>query len=567
MPIYMRKDVQRCFKFSDHFFVGDTPAFFPPDKPPVLFRELRGSYLDVIRPKIAVQNWNDFHASNNWMIINAQRDIAKAISKKFDMDPSLNEAFNDLWVLLSDARIYRGTQESTIESDLQDAYKYAGQIAAGKTVDKRTFSRPVTRDDSRFVIFSDFHMTAFKKLPNYFKDFNYQLYLDVLPYYADEDYTLVENGDVEDCVLYEPDNDGSHDRLNSAPLTPPDLENPQPARITYPVRLDDGRWDKFLHIRYSKRRDLQKAIFNTFSAYYDLIRDRFISRGKYVRLIGNHDTYLDEYREKDLRDSVQEQLGNAVLVHDYLLITRLNEKGEKQICYLVIHGHQFDKDCMQHGGVPYAKSLGEIFTECAGWANQGADRAWREDDTKRWYIGDTYPDSLSSATAAKYPRDAAVDLVLDDVLSIEAAANSFFETLMDCQIAWEYFENSNAFQAFALEVWTGDEMYKLRHLDEITLCKRYLKHFQDEAGKDAPVPRLVIGHTHEPRQNAIWLDGKVDRVVDYYLNSGSAGRYQNLIWCIEIEENTERIVSWSRINGVLTRIPWRGTHGTLKHDI
>ncbi|PWT74182.1 MAG: hypothetical protein C5B46_04470 [Proteobacteria bacterium] len=562
MPIHMRKDVQRCFQFSDHFFVGDTPAYFPPDKPPVLFRQLRGSYLDVIRPKIAVQNWNDFHASNQWTIINAERDIAKAISKKFDMDASLNDAFNDLWVFMSDARMYEGSQDSTIKSDLQDSYRFAAMLAAGKTVDKQTFSRSVTRTDSKFVIFSDFHMTAFKKLPNYFKDFNYQLYLDVLPYYADEDYTLVENGDVEDCVLFEPDNDGAHDRLKSAPLTPPDLQNPQPAHIVYPVRLDDGRWDKFLHIRYSKRRDLQQAIFNMFSSYYELIRNRFISKGKYVRLIGNHDTYLDEYREKDLRDAAQEQLGGGVLVHDYLLIMRDN-----QIRYLVIHGHQFDKDCMQHGGVPYAKSLGEIFTECAGWANQGADRVWRENDTKRWYIGDTYSNELARATAAPYPRDATANLVFDDLLSIQSDAQSFFETLMKCQIAWEYFENADAFQAFALEVWTGDEMYKLRHLDEITLCKRYLKHFQDEAGKDAPVPKLVIGHTHEPRQNAIWRDDKGVHTAGWFLNSGSAGRYQNLIWGIEIEGNTDRIVSWSRIDGVLTRIPWKSQGDTLVHDV
>src|SRR5262249_38150992 len=157
------------------------------------------------------------HASNQWTIINAERDIAKAISKKFDMDASLNEAFNDLWVFMSDARTYEGSQDATIKSDLQDSYRFAAMLAAGKTVDKQTFRRSVTRTDSKFVIFSDFHMTAFKKLPNYFNDFNYQLYLDVLPYYADEDYTLVENGDVEDCVLFEPDNDGAHDRLKSAP--------------------------------------------------------------------------------------------------------------------------------------------------------------------------------------------------------------------------------------------------------------------------------------------------------------------------------------------------------------
>jgi hypothetical protein len=556
MPIYMRKDVQRCFKFSDHFFVGDTPAFFPPGKPPVLFRQLRGSYLDVIRPKISVQNWNDFHSSKTWLIFNAQRDITKAISEKFDMDPSLNDAFNDLWVLFAEALDYKGQQKSNLESDLDDAYKYAGKIAAGKTIDKLTFSRPVSRSDSKFVIFSDFHMTAFKKLPNYFYDFNYQLYLDVLPYYA-KDYCLVENGDVEDCVLFEPDNEGANARRKAAPNAFGIRE------IAYPVRLDDSRWDEFLHIRYTKRKELQDHIFEKFSDYYKLISDSFIKKGRYVRLIGNHDTYLDEYRENQLKNNIQDKLG-GVPVHDYLQITRDN-----QIRYLVIHGHQFDDSCMQHGSEPYAKSLGEMFTECAGWGNQGADRVWRDNDTKRWYIGDTYPNQLAWAAPEPFPADAKAKLALDDLQYIIEHARSFFETLMTAQIAWEYFENTDPFQAFALEVWTGDEMYKLRHLDEISLCNGYLKYFQDEAGKNALVPKLLIGHTHEPRQNATWFDSKdkITKTVGYYLNSGSVGRYQNLIWCIEIEDTTERIVSWSRIDGALKRIPWKSQGSTLVHDV
>ncbi len=402
-------------------------------------------------------------------------------------------------------------------------------------------------------------MTAFDKLPNYFSDFNYQLYLDVLGYYADEDYCLVENGDVEDCVLFEPDNEGAHARRKAAPNAFGIRE------IAYPVRLDDSKWDEFLHIRYTNRRELQDKIFKKFSGYYELINNRF--KGRYVRLAGNHDTYLDEFRENNLKDNVEKQLDNAVLVKDYLQITRLNENGDNQICYLVMHGHQFDGACIQHGETPYAKSLGEMYTECGGWANQGADRIWRENDTKRWYIGTTYQNQLAWSTAAEYPGDATMALVTNALGDIMPHAKSFIETLLDHQIAWEYFENSDPFDAFTLEVWTGDEMYKLRHLDEISLCNGYLSEFQKIKGNSAAVPKLVIGHTHEPRQNAVWLDGKVDRTVDYYLNSGSAGRYQNLIWCIEIEGTTDRIVSWSRINGVLTRIPWKSTHGTLVHDV
>ena len=54
--------------------------------------------------------------------------------------------------------------------------------------------------------------------------------------------------------------------------------------------------------------------------------------------------------------------------------------------------------------------------------------------------------------------------------------------------------------------------------------------------------------------------------MDWYLNSGSAGRYENLIWGIEIQGLTDRIVSWSKIDGELTRIYWKSNHGVLQHD-
>ncbi len=142
MPIYMRKDVQRRYSLPNNFFVGDTPAYFPLGKPPVLFRDARGSYLDVIRPQISQQNWEDFHSSKTWIVINAKRDIAKAISLKFDMDPSLNDAFDDLWVLLSEARAYEKHQKDNIKADLDDAYRYAAKAGRGPDRQQEYFQPP-----------------------------------------------------------------------------------------------------------------------------------------------------------------------------------------------------------------------------------------------------------------------------------------------------------------------------------------------------------------------------------------------------------------------------------------
>jgi hypothetical protein len=56
------------------------------------------------------------------------------------------------------------------------------------------------------------------------------------------------------------------------------------------------------------------------------------------------------------------------------------------------------------------------------------------------------------------------------------------------------------------------------------------------------------------------------RRIEFYINSGAAGRFENLIWCVEIEGGVERMLSWSDINGRLTRITWKSSHGLLEHE-
>lgn len=555
MPIYMRTDVKRRFGFGKQFSMGDTPVYIPLNGKPVLFRETGGSYLNVIRPQIASQNWENFHSPKTWTVLNAKRDIAKAVSLKFDMDPSLEAAFNDLWVLVAGARSYESSQEKAIEGDLDDAYQYAAKLAAGQHVSKNTFERVVVRNDDNVVIFSDFHMTAFNNLPNYFREFNYELYQEVLDYYATTDFFLVEAGDVEDCLLFEPDAADAQARLDAVPRV---KSKEDVNEIAYPVSVNEPKWADFLTLRYDKRKVVQDSIIKAFPDYYERVR-QFKLRGKYVRLTGNHDTYLEEMWEDQLKQRIETELG--VEVFDVLQLKRLED-----IRYLVMHGHQFDDACMEHGAVAYAKSLGEMYTECLAWGNQGADRIWRENDTKRWYIGTSYPNALAWSHAAPYPGVAEADLVDNSINAIMAHSREFMETLLGHQIGWEYFENADAFNAFTLEVWTGDEMYKLKHLDEVSLCQAYESEFNalNQAGK--PIPKLIVGHSHEPRQNATYRKGTTEVVVDSYLNSGSAGRYENLIWGIEIQGLTDRVISWSKIDGKLTKINWKSDHGMLVHD-
>jgi predicted phosphodiesterase len=322
-------------------------------------------------------------------------------------------------------------------------------------------------------------------------------------------------------------------------------------------------WDDFLDTRYDQRLATLTHLIETFDDYYDLVRSRFVARDKYVRIAGNHDTYQDGVLEAPLRSLIEATLGAEV--NDAVRIKRGGE-----IAYVVLHGHQFDPVCMQHGAIPWAKSLGEVFSECAGWAYQGADRFWTQQDTKRWYHPPAiYENTLAIEAPGTYQGggDGTYDLVFNNLNQIKSDPRDFVETVLGHQVAWEYFENSGAFEALTLEVWTGDELYKLRHTNEQKLCQRYASEFldlQDPPDLSARIPTLVIGHTHEPRKSA--RDPDSGGFPYYYLNSGSAGRYENLVWCVEILEDEDRICSWSRIGGRLTRIAWRNEGSTLVHD-
>jgi predicted phosphodiesterase len=557
MPISVKQDIKPLFGFGSRFSLGDTPVVIPVGSGPTIrFRETGGSYLDAVRDRVADRNWDDFYTS--WKLqglsaANTKREVLKAIAGQFSLDDSEEETFDALWDIFADAASYERDVEEELEADLDQAYHDVARIAAGFHVGKHTFARmPADRDDERFVVFSDHHMTKHGSKPDYFKDFNYQLYLDVLAHYATTDFCLIENGDVEECVIYAPTFTDARTRKDQAP-----------GAGKFPIRHNDPNWHEFLDTRYAQRELTLSELTWEFRDYYDLVRLEFAARDKYVRITGNHDTYQDDDRESPLKERVEGRLGANV--YDALRIRR-----EGEIAYVVLHGHQFDATCMQHGSTPFAKSLGEVFSETAGWAFQGPDRFWTEQDTKRWYHEPAvYGNTLAVETPGIYQDggDGIFDLLANNLNQIKSDARDFVETVLDHQVAWEYFENSGAFHALTLEVWTGDELYKMRHTNEQKLCQRYASEFldlQDPPDLSARIPTLVIGHTHEPRKSA--RDPGSGAFPYWYLNSGSAGRYANLLWCVEILEDEDRICSWSRIGGRLTKIAWCNEGATLVHD-
>ena len=260
MPISIKRDVKPAYLLGSRFSLKDTPLFMPIGVgDPIYFRDVLGSYVDAVRPKIADVNWDQFHSNGNFSFPNFSQDIARTLSLKFDLDSSRVDAFNELWTFVRNGQTYekKKKDDGTIEADLEQAYEITARLAAGERPPERTFSRVDTATEEKIVIFSDFHMTAFgTSVPDYFEDFNYDLYLDVLDYYAGLQYCLVENGDVEDCLLYLPDLNEAKARTNAAPKAVGIGE------LALPIRQNDSAWDAFMALRYTKRQDSLTKIFD-----------------------------------------------------------------------------------------------------------------------------------------------------------------------------------------------------------------------------------------------------------------------------------------------------------------
>jgi len=541
------------------------------------FGQTGGRYLRHVRQDVANRNFDAFHS--DWSLNvnpfgNPMRttfgNVNKAMAKRVNLPDSKIPIFDDLWEITWESKKYKDAQDEAIKADLRDAYDLAARVASDTDFpDNRqrlTWDRIADAPPSpNYVVFSDHHMMNHSSdftLDNYFKDLNRDLYMDILNVYADaNDWCLIENGDVEECIIYEVSETEADMRKNLA-------RN----RNDYPITQEDTGWDGFMQVRYANREQVLADLITEFSDYYTLIRDRFVSQGKYVRTTGNHDTYSDTERERTLLNMIEAPNALDGVNHDAGRIqdvVRIRRNGD--ITHVVMHGHQFDTVSIQSGDVPYALSLGEVFSETQSWIYEGPDRFWPDRDCRAWLAGGSIGNILARETASEYENDATWNLLNaggDTARTkIENDTQGFIEHLLGHEIAWEYFENSDKFLALGLEVLQSDEWFKFRHLNERDLCSYYQSNYVVHAGLPlpGPIPKLVLGHTHEPRQNAV--DPQRDQQYPLYLNSGSAGRFENLIWAVEITPTEDRIVSWSRVKGRLRKTIWRDHYDRIEFPV
>lgn len=461
------------------------------------------------------------------------RDLAREYGGRDEDEASFARKFAAMWDLTWRAKTYEDENHATMAlevlANLVALQSVAAVADASPTGAGPRRDLPDGRDHLRsyrvapanrsYVVFSDLHLTDRANRQNFFETANKALYLDLLrSHYGPKGFTLVENGDIEELLIQEPE-------LGAMP----------------DFAKDD--WAVILADRATRKRAQFRRILADHPDYYQVIHDHFIARDAYHRTIGNHDYDLatDAYVNE-----IKATLGfDFPAASDMLLLARQG-KVEEIIC----HGHQFDTVCTAR----HAAYAGESFSQGGGWAFQGPDRNWtdhrRHDATflREWREGErAFTNMLVSASPG------------GSICEFLAAVGKFAGTLKDADkwealygknIAWEYFVHDAAADAFHKEVKEGIRWYKYRHMDEVLI-----------AAMLPPIgPRLTLGHSHEPRLRPGipgGLPAQPARVTDRYMNAAAAGRFENLVWGIEIANGTETLVSWSREpDGRLRRTEW-----------
>ena len=403
--------------------------------------------------------------------------------------------------------------------------------------------------DGRYVVFSDHHITDRDNRQNFFAPNNKGLYLDILKdYYGVADFDLIENGDVEELLIYEPD-------------------------LGEMGEIGSWGWPKILSYRRTKTEESIRSIAADNADYYRVIYDAFASKKKYHKVVGNHDVaLLDGTLMQLLRTATGYQFERPV---ETVLLSD-NERHS----YFICHGHQFDHSCTRR----FAEYIGESYTQAGAWAFQGPDRTWLHN--KDWLddmlagrrpvinnIVGTEPTGLTTGQVLSLIAAFGVGAVLGGA-SITAALASgslstamlqtifnivppqnFFEEVMQKNIAWEYFDDPDDYGKLINQIASGQRWFKVRHTEEIALTDFLANEGTPKPwGNDTP-PVVVIGHSHEARLQARRPNGKT---ASRYINTAAAGRFENMIWGLEIVESEPSLVTWHRsAAGAPVRTLWK----------
>lgn len=492
-----------------------------------------------------------------------QRAITRGLARSFLLRHDEERVFANGWALYK--RIVHGSDGDSPErrAELHAAARTEIRAAMGRVRDacqghpstmlghRRVRREPV--EGRRWVIFSDHHRIYHGHRTNFFAESgNLWLYTRILEHYLEAGYTLVENGDVEDLVIFDPAWEPGEVALRR------DLDLP-------------GLKARRLVQRLAQLKRILADPMN--EPLYDRLA-QFDADHRLIYVSGNHDYDL---QRGEFHAVLRRRLPHLEVPYDYLLLDRADRTGARRVAFAILHGHQLD---MSTNPVS-APRLGETVSECLGLYFQGPDRWWRwsYDDVGAWASARRpFLDHLA-VDRTDLETSTLVDLGLLDFAELDfdvdrnpglAKSNlrdlwhrmgeKLFQDLFKQDIGWDYFRSVDPKtgvvvprRAFANEVLTGERFFKFRILDEEFVRDQVLATFPDPTTR----PTLILGHSHEPRLSP-W-SRRDQEAFPWYLNTASAGRFENLVWGVEIVDGVANLVSWSRASppeGEVTRRVW-----------
>ncbi|MEZ6103812.1 MAG: hypothetical protein R3E01_33115 [Pirellulaceae bacterium] len=521
------------------------------------------------------------------------REAFEALASQyaFDSDKEADhESLDLLWYLLDQATfLITGSLKDSGDAQVDDAFIQLGKIWEGDH--SRSDGFQYTRSlpfEGRYVVFSDHHIYPTGHRQGYLET-NLNLYGRILDNYYESEFTLIENGDVFELIIPDPDSldlDSLRSLVSSfrqslsqynadalAELRQAQMQGQLPPTnaalewyYDYYGEVDEFWKQNVTEWRLNQRLKHFERIIDSHDAnLFRKIRESFVEDHRYVLLRGNHDVDLQEPRFASRLD----QLYPGIFAQDIVCIRDTNNSAG----YMIAHGHQFDR-----GTSPaMATYKGETFSESLSWAIEGPDRYWPWSECHKWTTpASPFRNRLSSAEPNEIklaPADligallvalsggSPYALVVGGVIS-ELYGNALrsllhngvlLELLFEHEIAWDYFEHSDAVSAVLEEVLPGKRWFKVRHMNELRIAKG----LKDVFG-EGPLPSLVLGHSHEVRQNALNSGGNA---IPYYFNCGAAGRFENLVWALEIVDGEPKLVSWHSDGG-----PGRGNPVRLEYS-
>jgi UDP-2,3-diacylglucosamine pyrophosphatase LpxH len=171
---------------------------------------------------------------------------------------------------------------------------------------------PVNR---KYVVFSDVHMYIEGDLDFFNNNGNSEIYRTALQWYSEQGYHLIENGDIEDFWMRGGSSKGLIFTMG---------EN-----LPWPYYSEVFESSAFRAANQTHALNMFANNANT----YSVIRTSFHDKGRYTRLIGNHD---DVWANPSI-NSIIKLFYPGIVVNDYCTLER---HGKTEV--ILAHGHQSD---------------------------------------------------------------------------------------------------------------------------------------------------------------------------------------------------------------------------------